>query len=88
MISLPSCFGGLDIINPCATFQFGYYGKWFLSIIPLEQDPVSVLNGKLALKQEAHLGNHRRCGKMADTLHLCYFLRYNVQRICLFERGL
>ena len=76
LISLPSRLGGLGIIDPCvsAAFQFDSSRRVTGPLVSLllEQDPafpVNVLNEQLALKQETHLENRRRCGEVANTLH-------------------
>ena len=76
LISLPSRLGGLGIIDPCvsAGFQFDSSRRVTGPLVSLllEQDPVfpvNMLNKQLALKQETHLENRRRCGEVADTLH-------------------
>ena len=77
LISLPSCLGGLGIINPCVILAFQYDASHrvtgpLVSLI-LEQDSqftVGVLNEQLALKQEIHLENRHRTEDLAASLHL------------------
>ena len=72
---MPSCLGGLGIIDPCVTSAFQYDASQrvtpLVSLI-LEQDSqftVGVLNEQLALKQEIHLENRHRTEDLAASLH-------------------
>ena len=76
LISLPSCLGGLGIINPCisSAFQVEVSQRVIHPLVSLllEQDfqfTVGTLNAQLALKQEIHYENRRRSEESAASLH-------------------
>ena len=76
LISMPSCLGGLGIINPCVSSAFQFEASQrvthpLVSLL-LEQDfqfTVSTLNEQLALKREIHYENRRRSEESAASLH-------------------
>ena len=73
---MPSCLGGLGIINPCVSSAFQFEASQrvthpLVSLL-LEQDfqfTVSTLNEQLALKWEIHYENRRRFEESAASLH-------------------
>ena len=76
LISLPSCLGGLGIIDPCVSsaFQFDASQRVTGPLVSLllEQDSqftIEILNEQLALRQEIHLENRHRSEELAASLH-------------------
>ena len=76
LIALPSCLGGLSIINPCLSSAFQFVASQrvtgpLISML-LEQDPrftIGTLNEQLALKQGTDRENRRRSEESAASLH-------------------